>query len=58
MTIRVLVWGENRHEQVEPHVREIYPDGMTSPSMRLRLVPMRPWDRHPVRRPPIVRPAG
>ena len=28
MTIRVLVWGENRHEQVEPHVREIYPDGM------------------------------
>src|SRR5438874_3022665 len=30
MTIRVLVWGENRHEQVEPHVREIYPDGMHS----------------------------
>ena len=28
MTIRVLVWGENRHEQVEPHVAEIYPDGM------------------------------
>jgi trehalose utilization protein len=26
--IRVLVWGENRHEQVEPHVRAIYPDGM------------------------------
>lgn len=25
---RVLVWGENRHEQVEPHVAEIYPDGM------------------------------
>ena len=27
-TLRVLVWGENRHEQIEPHVREIYPDGM------------------------------
>jgi trehalose utilization protein len=26
--IRVLVWGENRHEQLEPHVAEIYPDGM------------------------------
>ncbi len=26
--IRVLVWGENRHEQVEEHVRAIYPDGM------------------------------
>jgi trehalose utilization protein len=26
--IRVLVWGENRHEQIEPHVAEIYPDGM------------------------------
>ena len=26
--IRVLVWGENRHEQVEPHVAAIYPDGM------------------------------
>jgi trehalose utilization protein len=26
--MNVLVWGENRHEQVEPHVREIYPDGM------------------------------
>ena len=26
--IRVLVWGENRHEQVQPEVREIYPDGM------------------------------
>lgn len=25
---RVLVWGENRHEKVEPHVAEIYPDGM------------------------------
>jgi trehalose utilization protein len=28
MTIRVLVWGENRHEQIEPKVAEIYPDGM------------------------------
>ena len=27
-TLRVLVWGENRHEQVQPHVRAIYPDGM------------------------------
>jgi trehalose utilization protein len=27
-TIRVTVWGENRHEQVNPRVREIYPDGM------------------------------
>jgi trehalose utilization protein len=26
--IRVLVWGENRHEQREPHVAEIYPKGM------------------------------
>lgn len=26
--IRVLVWGENRHEQVEAHVAERYPDGM------------------------------
>ena len=26
--IRVVVWGENRHEQVNQHVREIYPDGM------------------------------
>jgi len=25
---RVLVWGENRHEQVEEHVRAIYPHGM------------------------------
>lgn len=25
---RVLVWGENRHEQIEPHVAAIYPDGM------------------------------
>jgi trehalose utilization protein len=28
--IRVLVWGENVHEQVEPHVAAIYPDGMHS----------------------------
>jgi len=28
--IHVLVWGENRHEQVEPHVAAIYPDGMHS----------------------------
>ena len=26
--LKVLVWGENRHEQVEAHVRERYPDGM------------------------------
>ncbi|HLT59615.1 MAG TPA: trehalose utilization protein ThuA, partial [Microlunatus sp.] len=26
--VRVLVWGENRHEQLEEHVRKIYPDGM------------------------------
>jgi trehalose utilization protein len=26
--IRVLVWGENVHEQVEPHVAAIYPNGM------------------------------
>ncbi|HEX8510716.1 MAG TPA: ThuA domain-containing protein [Propionibacteriaceae bacterium] len=25
---RILVWGENRHEQVEPHVAKIYPEGM------------------------------
>lgn len=28
--LRVLVWGENRHEQVEEKVRVIYPDGMHS----------------------------
>lgn len=28
--IRVVVWGENRHEQVNSVVREIYPDGMHS----------------------------
>ena len=27
-SLRVLVWGENRHEQVEPHVAALYPDGM------------------------------
>ncbi|MVA76298.1 trehalose utilization protein ThuA [Auraticoccus sp. F435] len=26
--LHVTVWGENRHEQVEEHVRAIYPDGM------------------------------
>ena len=26
--IRVLVWGENRHEKVQPNVAAIYPDGM------------------------------
>ncbi|GAA2093641.1 trehalose utilization protein ThuA [Microlunatus panaciterrae] len=26
--IRVLIWGENRHEQIEEHVAAIYPDGM------------------------------
>lgn len=26
--LRVLVWGENRHEQVQPAVAEIYPNGM------------------------------
>ena len=26
--IRILVWGENRHEQIEPHVAAIYPEGM------------------------------
>jgi len=27
-SIRVLVWGENVHEQENPTVREIYPKGM------------------------------
>ncbi|WP_252375273.1 ThuA domain-containing protein, partial [Nonomuraea sp. KC401] len=27
-SVNVLVWGENRHEQTEPGVAEIYPDGM------------------------------
>ena len=26
--LRVTVWGENRHEQHQPHVAEIYPHGM------------------------------
>jgi trehalose utilization protein len=26
--IRVLVWGENRHEQINPEVAKIYPHGM------------------------------
>ncbi|WP_433677499.1 ThuA domain-containing protein [Microbacterium gorillae] len=26
--VRVLVWGENRHEQLEPEVAARYPDGM------------------------------
>lgn len=28
--IRVLVWGENRHEKLQPEVAEIYPTGMHS----------------------------
>lgn len=28
MTINALVWGENVHEQVDPHVRSLYPEGM------------------------------
>ncbi len=26
--VRVTVWGENRHEQIEEHVAKIYPQGM------------------------------
>ncbi|HEV7186033.1 MAG TPA: trehalose utilization protein ThuA, partial [Leifsonia sp.] len=26
--LRVVVWSENRHEQLEPHVAALYPDGM------------------------------
>lgn len=26
--VRVVVWGENRHEQIQERVRKIYPDGM------------------------------
>ena len=26
--VRVLVWGENRHEQLQPEVAKIYPEGM------------------------------
>ena len=28
MTVRALVWGENVHEQLDPNVRSLYPDGM------------------------------
>lgn len=28
--VRVVVWGENRHEQMQDNVRAIYPDGMHS----------------------------
>ncbi len=28
MTVRALVWGENVHEQMDPNVRALYPDGM------------------------------
>ncbi|MFF2031321.1 ThuA domain-containing protein [Arthrobacter sp. NPDC058192] len=28
--LRVVVWGENRHEQLEPEVAAIYPEGMHS----------------------------
>jgi trehalose utilization protein len=28
--LRVLVWGENRHEKLQPNVAEIYPNGMHS----------------------------
>jgi trehalose utilization protein len=27
-TLRVLVWGENRHEQTQENVSKLYPDGM------------------------------
>lgn len=26
--LEVVVWGENRHEQIDQYVRDIYPDGM------------------------------
>ena len=26
--LRVTVWGENRHEQRDQRVRDLYPDGM------------------------------
>ena len=26
--LRVVVWGENRHEQIQPEIAERYPDGM------------------------------
>ena len=28
MTVRATVWGENVHEQTDPNVRALYPDGM------------------------------
>jgi trehalose utilization protein len=28
MKVRALVWGENVHEQMDPNVRSLYPDGM------------------------------
>lgn len=28
MAIRTVVWGENVHEQMDPNVRALYPDGM------------------------------
>ncbi len=28
MAIRTVVWGENVHEQLDPNVRALYPDGM------------------------------
>ena len=28
MTIKVIVWGENVHEQNDKKVQKIYPDGM------------------------------
>ena len=28
MTLRIAVFGENRHEKVDPKVQEIYPEGM------------------------------
>ena len=28
MTLRITVFGENRHEKVDPKVQEIYPEGM------------------------------
>ena len=30
MPIRVTVWGENRHEQRDLRVRDLYPEGMHS----------------------------
>src|SRR5690625_6411817 len=28
MTLRIAVFGENRHEKVDPKVQEVYPEGM------------------------------